>query len=359
MNQRYLRAALAACCCLAWSASVAGAAEAGGHDGHEHGTMNGTWPHVLLGIYCLFVVAASLVGGWLPSLVRLTHARMQTLISFVGGLMLGIGLFHLLPHAIQELGSVDSAIYWMMGGIVTMFLLMRISHAHHHEPIEIAAEPHDHDYGRKAEGGRRKAEGPPTSDLRPPTSDLRPPTSDLVHDHDHDACRGGDLQAHPFSWFGLALGLCLHTLIDGVALGANVAADAGHSETFALLGLGTFLVVLLHKPLDAIPITSVMAAGGWSAKARNAANFGFSLICPLGALLFVLGVAQFHGPTQQQIIGSALALSAGVFLCISLGDLLPEMEFHSHDRVRLTVALLLGIALAWGITFLEPEHLHP
>jgi zinc and cadmium transporter len=344
MNHPRLRAALAACLLLAWSASVAGAAEAGGH---EHGTMNGTWPHVLLGIYCLFVVAASLVGGWLPSLVRLTHARMQTLISFVGGLMLGIGLFHLLPHAIQELGSVDNAIYWMMGGIVTMFLLMRASHAHHHEPIELPGETHAHDHSRKAEGGRWKAEGPPTSDL----------VHD--HDHDHDAGHRGDLHAHPFSWFGLALGLCLHTLIDGVALGANVAADAGHSETFALLGLGTFLVVLLHKPLDAIPITSVMAAGGWSAKARNAANFGFSLICPLGALLFVLGVAQFHGPTQEQIIGSALAFSAGVFLCISLGDLLPEMEFHSHDRLRLTVALLLGIALAWGITFLEPEHLHP
>jgi zinc and cadmium transporter len=276
-------------------------------------------PHVLLGIYCLFVVAASLVGGWLPSLVRLTHSRMQTLISFVGGLMLGIGVFHLLPHAIGELASVDRAIYWMMAGIVAMFLLMRASHAHHHEPIEIAAEPHD---------------------------------------HDHDGGRDGDLHAHPFSWFGLALGLCLHTLIDGVALGAHVSADAGHEVAFSLLGFGTFLGVLLHKPLDAIPITSLMVAGGWSAKARNLVNLGFSLICPLGALLFVTGVGMFEG-SQQQIIGTALAFAAGVFLCISLGDLLPEMEFHSHDRVRLTVALLLGIALAWGITFLEPEHLHP
>lgn len=301
------------------------------------------WPHVLLGIYCLFVVAASLVGGWLPSLVRLTHARMQTLISFVGGLMLGIGVFHLLPHAIGELASVDRAIYWMMAGIVAMFLLMRASHAHHHEPIEIAAEPHDHDHNRKAEGGRQKAEdGPPTSDL----------------DHDHDAGHEGDLHAHPFSWLGLALGLCLHTLIDGVALGASVSADVGHDVAFSLLGFGTFLGVLLHKPLDAIPITSLMAAGGWSAKARNLVNLGFSLICPLGAVLFALGVAHFD-VYEEQIVGVALAFSAGVFLCISLGDLLPEMEFHSHDRVRLTVALLLGIALAWGITFLEPEHLHP
>jgi zinc and cadmium transporter len=48
-------------------------------------------------------------------------------------------------------------------------------------------------------------------------------------------------------------------------------------------------------------------------------------------------------------LGCALAFAAGVFLCISLGDLLPELELHSHHRIRLSVALLLGVALAWLI----------
>ena len=30
-----------------------------------------------------------------------------------------------------------------------------------------------------------------------------------------------------------------------------------------LLGLGVFLAIALHKPLDALPITSMMQAGGW------------------------------------------------------------------------------------------------
>jgi len=80
-------------------------------------------------------------------------------------------------------------------------------------------------------------------------------------------------------------------------------------------------------------------------------------MCPLGALLFFLGVQQFS-ENQHVIIGCALAFSAGVFLCISLGDLLPEMEFHSHNRFRLSFVLLLGIALAYGIGFLEPSHVH-
>jgi zinc and cadmium transporter len=149
--------------------------------------------------------------------------------------------------------------------------------------------------------------------------------------------------------------MALHTLIDGLALGASVAADALHGAT-GLLGLGTFLAVWLHKPLDAVSITSVMAAGGWSRSSRTLVNAGFSLICPAGAALFVLGIGEFSN--QSTIVGCALAVSAGVFLCIALSDLLPEMEFHSHNRVQLTAALLAGVGMAWAIGFLEPAHAH-
>ncbi len=49
------------------------------------------------------------------------------------------------------------------------------------------------------------------------------------------------------------------------------------------------------------------------------------------------------------MVGCGLAFSAGVFLCISLSDLLPELEFHAHDRVVLSLALIAGIALAYAI----------
>ena len=53
----------------------------------------------LLVVYCVLILLASVSGGQLPSLVRMTHLRTQVLMSFVGGLMLGIALLHLLPHA--------------------------------------------------------------------------------------------------------------------------------------------------------------------------------------------------------------------------------------------------------------------
>ena len=68
---------------------------------------------VLIG-YCVLIVLGSLIGGHLPSLITLDHNRMQTIISFVGGLMLGIGVFHMLPHALHEVGDPDFVALWMM-----------------------------------------------------------------------------------------------------------------------------------------------------------------------------------------------------------------------------------------------------
>ena len=40
----------------------------------------------------------------------------------------------------------------------------------------------------------------------------------------------------------------------------------------------------------------------------------------------------------------------------ALADLLPEVQFHSHDRLRLTLLFLLGVGIAFTLGFLEPAH---
>jgi len=264
----------------------------------------------------------------LPSVVKLTHRRMQLVMSFVGGLMLGVALLHLLPHSLAEQGSIDRAAGWTLGGLLTMFLLIRVFHVHAHEHGD-------------------------TSDVATHDDHAHDGPCEYHHEH-HDHVPG----QHPFSWFGLALGLSLHTLIDGVALGAAVVAEAQDQHGFALLGLGTFLAVALHKPLDALSITSLMAAGGWSRRSTHLANGVFSVLCPIGVIGSVWGLTGLFAE-QHVVVGCALAFAAGVFLCIALADLLPEVSFHAHDRFRLTLALLLGIGLAWSIGFFESEHAHP
>jgi hypothetical protein len=80
-------------------------------------------------------------------------------------------------------------------------------------------------------------------------------------------------------------------------------------------------------------------------------------MCPLGAILFTMGMGQ-SSEYRDLCLGLALAFSAGIFLCISLGDLLPEVHFHSHDRLHLSMMLLLGVILALAIEML-PGHQHP
>jgi zinc and cadmium transporter len=266
---------------------------------------------MLLIAYSIVIALASLAGGSALRVIRLTHTRMQVMMSGVGGLMLGIALFQLLPHAVQETGDLNLAVYALAGGLIFMFLLIRAFHFHAHDAA--VEEPQDHPHG-----------------------------AGCSHGHTHDAGPA----AHELSWVGVLLGLAIHTLIDGVALGA--AIESAPASTGWLAGVGTFAAIALHKPLDALSIGSVMAAAGRSPALRGAVNMGFALMCPVGAAVFMLGVRQLSG-AQHLVTGLALAFSAGAFLCIALGDLLPELEFHSHDRVKLSAALLAGLALAFAI----------
>jgi zinc and cadmium transporter len=284
---------------------------------------------LLLIVYCLLILGASLAGGLIPTLIRLTHTRMQVATSFVAGLMLGVGILHLLPHAFFQLGSIDRTVAWLLGGFLVMYFIQRFFHFHHHDVPEEAPEDLE-----------------PCCHQQPShLSGVRP--AGLAHDHTL-----AEKSARHLSWSGAALGLTLHTLIDGIALAASVEAEALHGGAGLLLGLGTFLVIILHKPFDALAIATLMAAGGWSKQWRHAVNAAFALMIPAGVLLFHLGagsIAQDGGA----YLGAALAFAAGTFICIAASDLLPELQFHAHDRVKLSVALVAGLSLSVIIGWFE------
>ena len=307
-------------------------------------------PTVLLAYYCALILMASIVGGMIPVWFQLTHRWMQFAVSFVAGVMLGIGVLHMLPHALLEataaanaaasLGDSDGnivntanaeAVRWTMvsllAGMMVMFFIERFFSYHHHDV---------------------------------------PPETESQHDshHGHDHAHGHHEAGYDLSWGGAALGLALHSVLNGVALAAAVQHGSDGSW---LAGFGTFLVIFLHKPFDAMTIGMLMARGGWSLAWRHSVNALFALAIPLGVLIFYLGLmSETQSPlaaTQQWYVACALAFSAGTFLCISLSDLLPELQFHQHDRVKLSAALLLGLAVAHVAAHLEAAahnaHAHP
>ncbi len=258
-------------------------------------------PLVLLAIYCGLIVLASVAGGLVPLAFRLTHRRLEMLLSFVSGVMLGAVFLHLLPQA----APVEPVLPWVLVGFLVMFFIERFFCFHHHEAPGVEA----HEPG------------------------------EVGHEHQ-------------LRWAGAAIGLTLHSMINGVALAAATADGSGGAA-----GLGVFLAIALHKPFDSLTLGTLMAAGGKAARARQAVNLAFGLAVPVGSGLFLLGMG---GGEQVAATPAraALAFSAGTFLCIALSDLLPELHFHRHDRVKLSVALLLGLAVAWGVSELEPASSH-
>ena len=280
-------------------------------------------PLVLLTYYCLLILGASIVGGMIPVWFRLTHRVMECAVSFVAGVMLGVGLLHMLPHALEQSLTASSlpvhetiltVMLWVLAGLMTMFFIERFFCFHHHEVEDGEVSCH-HEHGDEDDPG-----------------------------HGHDV-----------TGIGAALGLTLHSIIAGVALAASV--QHGHGD-LRLAGLGTFLVILLHKPFDSMTIATLMARGGWSMGWRHLVNALFSLAIPLGAAIFYSGIVD--GGEDGTTLGYALAFAAGTFMCIALSDLLPELQFHDHDRGKLSAALLLGLALAYGVCRLESlSHSHP
>ena len=243
-------------------------------------------PLILLGLYGAALVASSLLGGRLPRYFAMTHTRTQLAMSLVSGVMLGIAFLHLLPHALSAAHGehgISMTMTWTVLGLVVMLLLLRL--LHFHQP------------------------------------DYPGHSSSCHHDHAQEVVAVD--AAAPVGWRGVLVGLLFHTFIDGIALGAAMVG-APHRHEDAILGLGIFIAILLHKPLDAMSITALMKAGGVRLGAQRLANLVFALVCPLGAVAvyLLLGGA---GELREATLAPLLAFSAGAFICIALGDLLPEV----------------------------------
>lgn len=308
---------------------------------------------VLLTYYCGLILAASILGGMIPLWFQLTHRWMQFAVSFVAGAMLGIAVLHMLPHAILDASAaatlqlassntatqfsdttnahasaVHATLLSLLAGMLTMFFIERFFSYHHHDVPEAAAAKEKHTQNHNHATHSHNLARPITHSL-----------ASLPHD---------------LSWSGAALGLTLHSVLNGVALAA--AVQHGSHGTW-LAGFGTFFVIVLHKPFDAMTIGMLMARGGWSIPWRHTINALFSLAIPAGALLFYFGLmpqaTNSQAAAQQWFVACALAFSAGTFLCISLSDLLPELQFHRHDRIKLSLALILGLAVAHAAAWLE------
>src|SRR5262249_17458777 len=128
----------------------------------------------------------------------------------------------------------------------------------------------------------------------------------------------------------------------------------GTSAAAGAAAWGVFLATVVHKPADALTIVSLMLRAGAPRTRAHLINLGFAMMIPAGVALFFLGIGRPRPDAASAGTAAVLAFSGGTFLYVALSDLLPELQFHAHDRKKLSAALLAGVLVMLLTALAEP-----
>ncbi len=232
---------------------------------------------------------AGLATGLGGIIVFLFRPRSERIMSFslglAGGIMLAVITFELIPYALKLTNLLYTALGFCLG-IMILFLLDTII-------------PHIHIETGEKERGR------------------------LI--------KMGIL---------IALGIGLHNMPEGLAIGAGYKAAAA-------LGFTVALAIGLHNIPEGIAIAVPLQVGGTSNHRMIFATVLAGLCTPLG---MAIGFLFYH--ISRAVIGTCLALAGGAMLYIVSDELIPES--HKHHSHYANLGITVGFIF---ILFLSGLHL--
>jgi zinc and cadmium transporter len=218
------------------------------------------------------VVLLSLSGGLLPLARQWDRRAVRVLLAFGTGVLLGASFFHMIPEAIEGVGgSVGTPV---LVGFLLIYVLERFI---------------------------------------------------MLHPCEEQDCN--------FHHMGIAafVGITLHALIDGFALGAGL--------TMPQVATAVTLAIVLHKLPSSLSLTGILLHCEYPRRRIAWMIFLFSLAPPVGALLSYSVLSGLTGAALYH----AIAFSAGTFLAIATADLLPQIHSAPEGRYRNLAALFAGI----------------
>ena len=128
-----------------------------------------------------------------------------------------------------------------------------------------------------------------------------------------------------------ALGIGIHSFIDGVVIGAGFEANL-------TLGIITALAVIVHELPEGAFTYGLLIANGEAPRKALAIGWIVALATPVGTVLTFL-VLRGMG---AGVLGAMLAFSAGTFIYVGTADLLPQI--HRRPNLRLLAIMLAGVA---------------
>ncbi len=224
--------------------------------------------------------AATLAGGWLVTRRDWSRRMLAYFIALGAGFMLAAVFLEILPEAVLQSGNTA----WLLA-LLGYFLVHFFEHT---------LAPHLH-FGEETH------------------------LAEVAHQH-----------AGQFA----VLGLGIHALFDGVAIGSGFLVSG-------YLGGVIFLAVLLHKVPEGFTVASLLLASGQSRRSSLAGTATLAAATLAGVALMRFLPAE---------VGPALAFSGGVTLYVAATDLLPEVNKQPQPRMPLMV--FAGVALMLALRFL-------
>lgn len=130
-----------------------------------------------------------------------------------------------------------------------------------------------------------------------------------------------------------SVGLVIHAVADGIALGASVATENSALETIV------FIAIMVHKAPAAFGLAAVLLQAGGVARAKRTLAI-FAAAAPVGAILTFL-IISLMGSSDHELIlwwtGMLLLFSGGTFLYVAVHVMQEAGETDSPMDLMLSV----------------------
>ncbi len=212
--------------------------------------------------------------------------RINVLISYAIGALLGAAFLEILPHALEH-GEPHRMAATVLFGIMFFFVLEKLvlwRHCHHDHCEAHEAQAPTHDHGR----------------------------SGLL----------------------ILVGDTFHNFVDGVLI---AAAFLESTE----LGIVTALAIIAHEIPQEVGDYMILLHSGYSRAKALAFNLLSSLATLVGAML-----AYFALSDMQEMIPTLLGLAAASMIYVAVADLIPGLHKRTELKATIQQVLLIGLGIA-------------
>ena len=145
----------------------------------------------------------------------------------------------------------------------------------------------------------------------------------------------------------IIFGDTIHNFIDGVAIAAAYLTN----PTFGLI---VAFASFLHETPHEIGDFGILISAGWKKGKTFWVNF-LSAMATFPGALFVYYSAQ--GENFENVVGTLLAVAAGVFLFLGASDFLPEVgeEERGVKVWKKSLFLILGVGIIYTLSLVFPD----